>query len=414
MASGDNCNQTSGHSRASTLMVAMVVAFLGSACASTAPMVRSSPVTTALPTPTPMLGADAPPSVAAAGWIAVSANAWDVGDGENGDIYLLSKGAAPRRIIGSDRDGIAQACPAFSPNGKLLAYGEATASGIVTSHRGVWPVSDRAVVVVGLSANGDPSRPLMRVTLPSNPGEIACPRWSPNGRDVAFRVGADLWVADTTSGKTTVFQVGATPWGQQGFAWSRDGSRIAVAEPGEIRVVPIDGSTPRLIRIQGAFPGSFTGSMAWTADDDAIVYVDTVPQGDELTVNRVDSDGTHDTPLAGGGRAEVSPDGSRVAYITSVSGTFNGLPNDEHVMTMDTSGGHVVEVRVPPGFLLEGLLWSPDGRRLLLSSIDGAISVALTPGSPPIVYATGTYLSGLDLEWSWSEVTWQPLTGPTS
>ena len=258
------------------------------------------------------------------------------------------------------------------------------------------------------------SKPLMRVTLPSDPGAIACPKWSPNGRYVAFRAGAGLWVADTTSGKTTVFQVGATPWGQQGFAWSRDGSRVAVAELGQIRVVPINGSTPAVIQVTGGVPGRYTGSMGWTADDDAIVYVSTDPEGDALAVNRVNADGTNHTPLASGGGAAVSPDGTRVAYITSTSGVFNGQPNDEHVLTMDTRGGDVVKVPVPPDFVLEGLLWSPDGKRLLLSSIDGVVSVAVAPGSPPIVYATGLYRSGLDLEWSFSEVTWQPKTGTTT
>lgn len=340
-----------------------------------------------------------PPSVASQGWIAASANPWTFGGGENGDIYLLGPGVSPRRVIGSNGDGIAQDCPAFSPDGQRLAYGEARASGAVTSFRGVWPVSDRAVVVVALS---DPFTALMRLTLPTAPGEIACPQWSPDGRHVAYRVGADLWVADTTSGKTTLFQVTATPWGQNGFAWSRDGKRIAVAETGQIRVVPIDGSTPTVIAVKGGMePGYYPGSMGWTADD-GIIYTSTDPVTDSPVVNRIDADGSNDTQLAYGGAATVSPDGNRVAYIDS----------SQHVVTMDTRGGKVVEVPVPPNFLVSGLLWSPDGKRLLLSSIDGVVSVAVAPGSPPIAYAGGQYNSGLNLEWTFAEVTWQPLTGP--
>jgi hypothetical protein len=81
-------------------------------------------------------------------------------------------------------------------------------------------------------------------------------------------------------------------------------------------------------------------------------------------------------------------------------------------MTMPTSGGKGVEVTVPPNnFVLEGLTWSPDGKSLLLSSIDGVVSVAVAPGSPPIAYASGQFNLGLNLEWSWPEVTWQPAIG---
>lgn len=330
-------------------------------------------------------------------------------DGENGAIYLLSAGGAPRRVIGSDGDGIAHECPAFSPDGQRLAYGEAHASGVVTNNRGLWPVSDRAVVVVEMSKDGAASQSVMRIALPTGPGEIACPVWSPDGADVAFRGGTGLWVADVTSGKTTVFQVGTTPWGEDGLAWSRDGSRIAVAEPGQIRVVPIDGSTPTVFPVESG-AGSLTGSMAWTADDDAIVYPGTIDREgfDQTSVNRVDSDGSHDTQLAYVGNAEVdaavSPNGNRVAFM-----------HDTDLLTMDTSGGNVVEVPVPPSFMLEGLQWSPDGKRLLLSSIDGVVSVAVAPApaAPPIVYARGDYSvpGGLDLENTWSDVSWQPVTG---
>jgi len=357
--------------------------------------------------------AESGPPIATQGWIAVSADPWTAGIGEHADIYLLSAGAAPRRIIGSDGDGIAQDCPTFSPDGQRLAYGEARASGATNNDRGVWPVSDRAVVVVGMDAYGDPSQPLMRVTLPTSPGEIACPEWSPNGRYVAYRVGPDLWVTDTTTGTTNLFTVQATPWGQNGFAWSRDGSRIAVAEPGQIRVVPIDGSTPTVIPVNGSVPGSYTGSVGWTAGDAAIVYESADLVGDSLGVYRIDASGANDTPLAAGNDAVVSPDGTRVAYITDPSAD---QPIGQHVVTMPTRGGKGVEVAVPPGFVLEGLTWSPDAKRLLLSSVDGVVSVAVAPGSAPVVYAAGQSPSpgvGLDLEWTWSEVTWQPVTGPS-
>jgi Tol biopolymer transport system component len=367
-----------------------------------------SPAPTATPTPPPprVITGPLPPMPVSRfqnGLIAVSANPWLFGGGQNGDIYLLAEGAAPRRIIGSDGDGIAQACPVFSPDGQRLAYGEARASGPVTTFRGVWPVSERAVVVVGMRDLVDP--PILRVTLPPDPGEIACPEWSPDGMQLAFRVGSDLWVADAASGKTTVFPVTGAAWGQHALAWSHDASRIAVAEPGQIQLVRMDGGASTLIPLRGGNP-SFVG---WTARDDGIVDISADPSTDTGVVNVVEADGKGETalmqtPPMGVGRAAVSPDGSRVAYVPPCES--DGC---KRVLIMDTDGSNVVDVPVPPNFFVSAVVWSPDYRRLLLSSIDGVISVAVTPGSPAIVYASGNPNGGLNLEWSDSEVTWQPV-----
>ena len=148
-----------------------------------------------------------PPTGVANGWIVVSANPRDSSGAEVGDIYLIGEGVAARRIIGSDGDGVAQACPTFSPDGRRLAYGEGRLSFQPGDDplRGRRSVADRAVVVVGLDDKGDASPPIMRVTPSADPGKIPCPEWSRGGERVAFRVGTELWVVDATSGKSTVF-----------------------------------------------------------------------------------------------------------------------------------------------------------------------------------------------------------------
>jgi dipeptidyl aminopeptidase/acylaminoacyl peptidase len=337
-------------------------------------------------------------SLPANGLIAVSANPKNVGGGEVGDIYLVREGAAARRIIGFDGDGVAQACPRFSPDGTRLAYGESRASDPVTTFRGVWPVSNRAVVVVRVNNHGDPSPPIMRVTLPADPGQIPCPKWSPSGRHVAFRVGAELWVADAASGKTAVFPVTEAPWGQQGFEWSRDGSRIAVAEPGQIRVVRMDGGGSNLTPVKGATPRS----LGWAAGDNRIIYTSTDVSG-ALAVNAVGLGGNGDTQLAPAADGAVSPDGTRVAYGQGFNPCVNNVC--ARILIMGTDGTNVVEVPIPPGYGVSGLQWSPDGKRLLFGSIDGVVSVGVAPGSPAAIYSSGE----LNLEWSGSQVTWQPL-----
>jgi Tol biopolymer transport system component len=330
--------------------------------------------------------------------IAVSANPKEVGGGEVGDIFLVSQGAPARRIIGSDGDGVAQACPRFSPDGLWLAYGEAQASDPVTTFRGVWPVANRAVVVVGINSHGDASPPIMRVKLPTDPGQIACPKWSPGGKELAFRFGSELWVADASSGTKAVFPVTEAPWGQQGFEWSRDGSRIAVAEPGKIRVVRMGvGST--LIPVKGATPRS----LGWTADDDRIIYTSTDLRGDGLAANVIGVGGDNDTQLTPeGADAIVSPDGTRVAYASvTYRCTTDGC---SQVLITLTDGSILLELPITPDFG-GPLQWSPDGERLLFGSIAGVVSVAVAPGSPAVIYTSGE----LNLEWSGSELTWQPV-----
>ena len=346
------------------------------------------------------------------GWIAVSANP-AAKPANFGQIYLLSAGNPARRIIGSDGDGLADACPRFSPDGQLLAYGEADNVSAATNERGLWPVAHRAVVVVGINDHGDASPPIVRVVLPAYPGEIPCPEWSPDGTKIAFRVGAELWVTDAKSGNTQVLQAEAAPWGQSELEWSRDGSRIAVTDTGHIRVVPVDGSGPTFIAAGSNTPAS----LSWLAGDDRIVYIRTDQPGDGQSVDVVDADGHNDTSLATGtsgsaskvdyANSVVSPDGARIAYdLTPYDCTADSCTTEpDRLLIMDPDGSNVVEVPIPPDLGVGGLQWSPDGKRLLVGWIGAVYSVAATPGSPPIFHSNGD----LDLEWTTSELTWQPV-----
>jgi len=106
----------------------------------------------------------------------------------------------------------------------------------------------------------------------------------------------------------------------------------------------------------------------------------------------------------GVGRAAVSPDGSRVAYVPAC--VADGC---QRLLIMDTDGSNVDEVPIPPTRSVSALLWSPDYKRLLLSSNDGVTSVPVAPGSPAIVYASGSPNGGPNLEWFDSTATWQPV-----
>jgi hypothetical protein len=348
------------------------------------------------------------PGVTSNGFVVVSANPPYVGGGEHGDIYLVFEGGAARRIIGSDGDGIAQACPAFSPEGRRLAYGEARASGTVDNGHGSWPVGDRAVVVVDLNDRGDPSPPVMRVSVGAGQGPLACPRWSPTGRFVAFRVAAELWIAEPATGGTRVIPIRPERgWQQNDLAWSRDGSLLAVAEPAQIRVVRADGSVASVIGVKGGTPSW----LSWTPDK-RVVYQTTDYSTDGVSIDAVNPDGTHKVQLVATEpdvwfrSTTVSPDGARVALVHHENGCSIECRQDvPRVLTMDIDGSNIVEIAIPPQFYPDALQWSPDGKSLLFSSISGVVEVPLLSGAPLVVHSSGD----LNMEWSPEEVTWQPV-----
>ncbi len=198
-----------------------------------------------------------------------------------------------------------------------------------------------------------------------------------------------------------------------------------MAEPGRIRIVSLDGSPSTVIPVTGATPAS----LGWAAGDDKIAYRATDGPGDGLDLRVIDVRIQADKRLTpdliaprvtfdpGLGAlvsitryveaAAVSPDGTRVAlaYHDSRCASDGCSTDPEHLLAMDLSGGHVVEVPIPTDFGTTGLEWSPDGTRLLLGSIAGLVSVPVAPGSPAIVHSKGE----VDLEWSGSEITWQPV-----
>lgn len=351
------------------------------------------------------------------GWIAVSANPPGVGGGEVGDIYRVDD-VVPVRVIGSDHDGIAQACPQFSPDGRALAYGEARASNQpVTSDRGDWPVTDRAIVVLRVDAAGEvvPSPPLARIAVSAEAGEMVCPSWSPDSGFIAFRLGQELRVADVRSGESRVFPVSGSRLNRHGFAWSHDGSRIAVATPRQILVIHVAGGGTDEIPVP--VTGARADALGWTAGDERIVYGAVDGSGDGHSVRAVDlatrQDRALTSPPPDGWRLNVasvtvSPDGTRIAWIASTvqcTTSERCTGGGTQVQTMDLGTATVSGVPMPGEFVTSGVQWSPDGSRLLLSAIDRIESVGADGASTGVIHTRGR----LDLEWSWDEISWQPL-----
>jgi hypothetical protein len=135
------------------------------------------------------------------GWIAVTVAEEPASLDTDTDIWFVALDRGPRRVIGTDTDGVDEQCPAFSPDGRSLAYGRALGHGTVyASGEETRPAAYRqaALVVADVSDHGRVSD---RLTIDVGDGlPPPCPVWSPDGDQLAFGVPRTSPINPTASG----------------------------------------------------------------------------------------------------------------------------------------------------------------------------------------------------------------------
>jgi dipeptidyl aminopeptidase/acylaminoacyl peptidase len=180
-------------------------------------------------------------------WIAFTSNrtAPDPDANENSDVFVVSaKGGQTPRAVTTSPGGDSK--PAFSPDGKLIAYiagGDPADLWYGTSHVAVVPVA------------GGPSRPLTQA-LDRN---VEAPLFSPDGKHILFRVedGGNQHVARVPVAGGPVERVVAGEREVEDFDIGPQGElavlETSLQQPSEISAVEGGGALRRLTRVNDVF-----------------------------------------------------------------------------------------------------------------------------------------------------------------
>jgi hypothetical protein len=355
------------------------------------------------------------PAALETGWIAYSVG--DPRQAGRGDLYLTRLRGTPRRIIGSDADGLEQACPTFSPDGSLLAYGER----VEDSDGGSDPLAsetDASVVVVALGGDGVPTERL-RISA-GKTDRLPCPQWAPDGSSVAFIAGDRGLDVVPLSGQAVDLNVLASS-----FSWAHDSSAIVVANERLVQIVSTGGTASRTLwqaPSDDRRPAWLTFVAVSPVEPVVAIGIEGIgaegiPSRALRIVNHENGEVVLELPGEpdpwSTGRPAWSPDGGSLAWETadgivvrSIRGAANAIRGGPWAMAGTGSLVHTAQA---------GVSWSPGGNRLLFVGFYGRtaftdgplyafVSIAATGPANPLVHSPWTD----ELYWaSQEDITWQ-------
>ncbi|HWI18200.1 MAG TPA: hypothetical protein VNT81_10665, partial [Vicinamibacterales bacterium] len=282
---------------------------------------------------------------------------------QRGGIWIMpARGGVARQIVASGSR------PAWSPDGRSIAFQSDEHQDAAPTGYGAQVGSTLWVADI----EGGKPRPLTRSDQPS--GGHAAPAWSADGRLVAFSnfeggFNNGMWIVDVTTGAT--WPILARD-GLYESVFARDGSALFVAGgDAAILRVPLDPATgrsngePSMIPVAGV-PGVRGISLA--PDGSRLVFAG-LSLDSQIWKQRVGRDGSPDGPASAltsdtsrrNSMPAISPDGSQVAYVSTRRGEY------ANVWTMAVNGGTPRQLTTDDSPDHQPS-WSPDGRTVAYKS----------------------------------------------
>ena len=233
-------------------------------------------------------------------------------EGPQLSIFILSIDSGQKRKITSPPAGLADMYPAFSGDGRTLAFSRASS-----------PTS-ADLFVVGLSGDGAPEGEPHRLTADS--AQNNSPVWTADGREILF--------CSTRSGSPSLWRM---PVSHSGSAWrAGEPERLAVGE----------GAT----------------SVAASHQARRLVYTKSLW---DRNIWRARLDGSEPAALIASTQQDsnpkYSPDGRRIAFASDRSGNWE-------IWRCDAEGAGCVQLTSLGAPFVGTPQWSPDGRLLVFSA----------------------------------------------
>jgi Tol biopolymer transport system component len=239
-------------------------------------------------------------------------------------VFTVNPNGSDLTQLQPDFGGVTGTQPAFSPDGRLIAF-DFSGAPAGQPGWGIWVMSNSGTNPHQISRESQ-----------AVAGQDTYPFWSPDGQQIGFVRNRDILVMDADGSGTprnltsTFFNAAQDP------EWSPDGSLITFSDGGDIYIVAADGSSaPQVVPT----PIANDRYPSWSPNGNFIAYAT------NTEIRRVNPDGSNNIALASGLReawdVAWSPDGSRIAFVHDAGTQFQ-----EELYVMNANGSGVGPVGV--------------------------------------------------------------------